>query len=85
MIISIIALLATALLITFDAVFLSKPDTCILTPSCTNTAAQTSGVYYTLKRDNANESYPPASQQQYPPMQPQPRPRELPWDPPKQY
>ncbi|CAF0762511.1 unnamed protein product [Didymodactylos carnosus] len=54
MIISIIALLATALLIAFDAVFISKPYTCILTSSCTSNAAQTSGVYYTLQQSFLN-------------------------------
>ncbi|CAF1453547.1 unnamed protein product [Didymodactylos carnosus] len=47
-VITIISLLATALLISFDAVFIALPSTCILTSSCVSNSAQTSGWSYTL-------------------------------------
>jgi len=46
-VITIIALLACATLISFDAVFIAQPSTCILTPSCaTNAASTTMFSYY---------------------------------------
>jgi len=48
-VITIVALLATAALISFDAVFIARPTTCILTPSCESNAASTSSFSYYLR------------------------------------
>jgi hypothetical protein len=40
-VITIVALLACAALISFDAVFIAQPSTCILTPSCASNANST--------------------------------------------
>jgi hypothetical protein len=45
-IITIIALLACATLISFDAVFIAQPSTCILTSSCSTNAASTTMFSY---------------------------------------
>lgn len=46
LIITIVALLATATLISFDAVFIARPTTCILTPSCEANALSTTMFSY---------------------------------------
>jgi len=45
-VITIIALVACATMISFDAVFIAQPTTCILTPSCSTNAASTSMFSY---------------------------------------
>jgi len=49
-IITIIALVACATLISFDAVFIAQPSTCILTSSCSSNAASSTIFSYTFQQ-----------------------------------
>jgi hypothetical protein len=49
LIITIISLLACAVLISFDAVFIAQPTTCVLTPSCSSNAASTTIFSYSFQ------------------------------------
>jgi len=49
-IITIIALIACAALISFDAVFIAQPSTCILTPSCSSNANSTTVFSYNFQQ-----------------------------------
>jgi len=49
-VVTVIALIACAALISFDAVFIAQPSTCILTPSCATNAASNSTFSYTLQQ-----------------------------------
>lgn len=49
--ITLLALVACAALITFDAIFLARPSTCILTSSCSSNAASTTVFTYSFQQD----------------------------------
>jgi hypothetical protein len=50
-IITIVALLTCALLISFKGLFLAQPSTCLLTPSCASQSVSTSGFSYTMSQN----------------------------------
>ncbi len=49
--ITLVALVACAALITFDAIFLARPSTCILTSSCSSNAVSTTVFSYYFQQD----------------------------------
>ncbi len=50
LIITIVDLLAYALLISFNGVFIAQPSTCILTPTCASQSVSTTGFSYTMSQ-----------------------------------
>jgi hypothetical protein len=50
-VITVITLLALALLIAFNALFLAQPSTCILTPTCTSQSISQSSFAYNMSRN----------------------------------
>jgi hypothetical protein len=50
-IITAVNLLAFALLISFDAVFIAQPSTCLLTSTCANQSVSTSSFSYTMSQN----------------------------------